>query len=44
MKENTTQKPEFQWETPVIYQEEWLQTLTGIITGNPVEDVTYIIS
>lgn len=26
------QQPSFQWETPVLYTEEWLKTLGGGIT------------
>lgn len=28
----TSQQPSFQWETPVLYTEEWLKTLGGGIT------------
>lgn len=27
-----SQQPSFQWETPVLYTEEWLKTLGGGIT------------
>jgi hypothetical protein len=27
-----TPKPSFQWEAPVLYTEDWLQTLGGGIT------------
>lgn len=35
MEENkidNSQQPSFQWETPVLYTEEWLKTLGGGIT------------
>lgn len=43
MKENITQKPEFQWETPVVYTEEWLKTLAGGIT-DIIENGLYHVS
>ena len=35
MEENkidNSQQPSFQWETPVLYTEEWLKTLGGTTT------------
>lgn len=29
---DNSQQPSFQWETPVLYTEEWLKTLGGGIT------------